>query len=142
MNLHWIDLSLIAAYLIIVAFTGFWVKKRATAGLDDYYLAGRNIPWWMLGFAGCSSYIDIGGTMAMVGALYYLGLKSIWMTHIFWGWFIIAFYMAFQAKWIRRSVVINDFFKRYFLKNRGEKYLVKMGQLVSIIFVFSSFRWP
>jgi Na+/proline symporter len=107
MNLHWIDLALIAAYLIIVAFIGFWVKKRATAGLDDYYLAGRNIPWWMLGFAGCSSYIDIGGTMAMVGALYYLGLKSIWMTHIFWGWFIIAFYMAFQAKWIRRSGVMT-----------------------------------
>jgi Na+/proline symporter len=106
-NLHWIDLSLIVGYLMAVALIGFRVKKRATEHLDGYYLAGRNIPWWMLGFAGCSSYIDIGGTMAMVGALYYLGLKSIWMTHIFWGWFIICFYMAFQAKWIRRSGVMT-----------------------------------
>lgn len=43
----------------------------------------------------------------MVGALFYLGLKSIWMTHIFWGWFIICFYMAFQAKYIRRSGVMT-----------------------------------
>ncbi len=61
----------------------------------------------MLGLSGCSSYIDIGGTMAMVGAMFYLGLKSLWATHIFWGWFMICFYMAFQAKYIRRSGVMT-----------------------------------
>ncbi|MCK4337936.1 MAG: hypothetical protein KAX11_08325 [Candidatus Aminicenantes bacterium] len=107
MTLHGFDLLLIGGYLFFVALLGFWVKKRATQELDSYYLAGRNIPWWMLGLSGCSSYIDIGGTMAMVGALYYLGLKAVWATHIYWGWFIICFYMAFQAKWIRRSGVMT-----------------------------------
>ncbi|MFZ0392177.1 MAG: hypothetical protein WAN36_17070 [Calditrichia bacterium] len=107
MNLHLYDLLIIAGYLLLVAMMGFWVQKRATQGRDAYYLAGRNIPWWVLGLSGCSSYIDIGGTMAMVGALYYLGLKAVWMTNIFWGWFIICFYMAFQAKWIRRSGVMT-----------------------------------
>ena len=86
---------------------GFVIKKKATKRLDSYFLADRNVPWWMLGLAGCSSYIDIGGTMSMVGILFYLGLKSLWATHIFWGWFIICFYMAFQAKWIRRSGVMT-----------------------------------
>jgi Na+/proline symporter len=45
--------------------------------------------------------------MALVGAMFYLGLQSIWMTHIFWGWLIICFYMAFQAKYIRRSGVLT-----------------------------------
>ncbi len=107
MNMHIIDLLLIAGYLLLVALLGFWIQKKATEKLDAYYLAGRNVPWWMLGLSGCSSYIDIGGTMAMVGALYYLGLKAIWVTHIYWGWFMIAFYMAFQAKWIRRSGVMT-----------------------------------
>jgi SSS family solute:Na+ symporter len=107
MNLQTLDLLLIAGYLVFVAIIGFWVKKRATEKLDSYYLAGRRVPWWMLGLSGCSSYIDIGGTMAMVGALYYLGLKAVWTTHIYWGWFIICFYMAFQAKWIRRSGVMT-----------------------------------
>jgi SSS family solute:Na+ symporter len=107
MNWNPVDLGIIAAYLVAVAWIGFWVRKRATQGLESYFLAGRNVPWWMLGLSGCSSYIDIGGTMAMVGALCYLGLKGVWVTHLWWGWFMIAFYMAFQAKWIRRSGVMT-----------------------------------
>jgi len=106
-KLHPVDLAIVAVYLAFLAMLGVWLKKRATAGLDSYYLAGRNIPWWMLGLSGCSSYIDIGGTMGMVGLLYYVGLKGLWATHLYWGWFIICFYMAFQAKWIRRSGVMT-----------------------------------
>ncbi len=107
MNLPFLDLAIIGLYLLCVAMVGFAVRRRATKRLDSYYLGDRNVPWWMLGLSGCSSYIDIGGTMAMVGALYYLGLKALWVTHVYWGWFIICFYMAFQAKWIRRSGVMT-----------------------------------
>ncbi|MBM4160466.1 MAG: hypothetical protein FJ217_05125 [Ignavibacteria bacterium] len=107
MQLHPVDLLIIAIYLIGNALIGFVIQKRATKQVDSFFLADRNVPWWMLGLSGCSSYIDIGGTMALVGAMFYLGLKSIWMTHIFWGWLIICFYMAFQAKYIRRSGVMT-----------------------------------
>jgi len=107
MTLHPADLAIIAAYLVLNALIGIIVRKRATKGTGSYFLADRDVPWWMLGLSGCSSYIDIGGTMALVGAMFYLGLKSIWMTHIWWGWLIICFYMAFQAKYIRRSGVMT-----------------------------------
>jgi Na+/proline symporter len=107
MSLHPIDLAIIVVYLLAVAMIGVVVRKQATKKLDSFYLADRNIPWWMLGLSGCSSYIDIGGTMSMIGLIFYLGLKSMWATHIFWGWFIICFYMAFQAKYIRRSGVMT-----------------------------------
>lgn len=107
MNLHLLDLGIIAVYLAAVAMVGVLVRRRATKKLDSFYLADRNVPWWMLGLSGCSSYIDIGGTMSLIGLLFYVGLKSMWATHIFWGWFIICFYMAFQAKYIRRSGVMT-----------------------------------
>lgn len=107
MDLHWIDLTVIAVYLLLNALIGVYVQKKSTKGVDSFFLADRDVPWWMLGLSGCSSYIDIGGTMALVGAMFYLGVKSIWMTHIFWGWLIICFYMAFQAKYIRRSGVMT-----------------------------------
>jgi len=107
MSLHWIDLIIIAVYLFLVAMIGVVIRKRATKKLDSYFLGDRNVPWWMLGLSGCSSYIDIGGTMSMINAIFYLGLKGMWATHIYWGWFIICFYMAFQAKWIRRSGVMT-----------------------------------
>lgn len=107
MDLHWIDLTIIAVYLLLNALIGVYIQKKSTKGVDSFFLADRDVPWWMLGLSGCSSYIDIGGTMALVGAMFYLGVKSIWMTHIFWGWLIICFYMAFQAKYIRRSGVMT-----------------------------------
>ncbi len=107
MSLHPVDLAIIGAYIFLMAMIGFIIRRRATRRVDSYFLGDRNVPWWMLGLAGCSSYIDIGGTMSMVGALFYLGLKGVWATHIYWGWFIICFYMAFQAKWIRRSGVMT-----------------------------------
>ncbi len=107
MKLSPLDLVIIVVYLFAVAMIGVVVRRRATKKLDSYYLGDRNVPWWMLGLSGCSSYIDIGGTMSMIGVIFYLGLKAMWATHIFWGWFIICFYMAFQAKWIRRSGVMT-----------------------------------
>jgi len=82
MELNLIDASIVILYLAGVAILGIFIQKKASAKLENYYLAGRNVPWWMLGIAGCSSYIDIGGTMAMVGALFYLGLKSVWMPDV------------------------------------------------------------
>lgn len=135
MNLHAIDLALIFGYLVLVAVIGFWIKKRATTRLDSYYLAGRNVPWWMLGLAGCSSYIDIGGTMAMVGALYYLGLKAVWVTHIYWGWFMICFYMAFQAKWIRRSGVMT--FAEWNKTRFGDNRDAEKARLAAALFLLA-----
>ena len=124
MSLQPLDLAIIAAYLAANALIGFLVRKRATKELDSYFLGDRNIPWWMLGLSGCSSYIDIGGTMTMLGAMFYLGLKSVWMTHIFWGWFMICFYMAYQAKYIRRSGVMTfaEWNETRFGANRQTEY--------------------
>jgi len=51
MNLHPLDLVIIAVYLAGVAMVGVVVRKRATKKLDSFYLADRNIPWWMLGLS-------------------------------------------------------------------------------------------
>ena len=131
--MHWIDLSIIIFYLCVIIAIGFIVKKMATSKLDNYYLAGRNMPWWFLGMAGCSSFIDMTGTMAMIGALYYLGLKSIWMTHIFWGWFMIAGYMAYQAKWIRRSGVMT--FAEWNETRYGKNKDAEMARLAAASFL-------
>ncbi len=133
MNLHPIDLIVIFGYLLLVAVIGFLIRKKGSGNLDDYYLAGRKMPWFVLGISGCSSYIDITGTMAMVGAMFYLGLKTVWMTHIFWGWFMMAGYMAFQAKWIRRSGVMSfaEWNETRFGRNRD----AEAARLASAIFL-------
>ncbi len=133
MNLHPIDLTIICVYFAINALIGVYIQKKATKHPEAFFLADRNVPWWMLGLSGCSSYIDIGGTMALVGAMFYLGLKSIWMTHIFWGWLIICFYMAFQAKYIRRSGVMT--FAEWNVTRFGESRDTEYARLAAATFL-------
>jgi Na+/proline symporter len=139
-QLHPLDLSIVGLYLLAMAMIGVWVRKQATKKLDSFYLADRNIPWWMLGLSGCSSYMDVGGTMALVGVLYYVGLKAIWVTHIFWGWLIISFYMAFQAKYIRRSGVMTfaEWNATRFGTNRDAEYArIAAATFLLILMIFN-----
>jgi solute:Na+ symporter, SSS family len=133
MDFHIVDLLIIFGYLVGVAAVGFVIRKQATKKLDSFYLADRNIPWWMLGISGSSSYIDIGGTMALVGAMFFLGLQAIWMTHIFWGWLIICFFMAFQAKYIRRSGVMT--FAEWNKTRFGEDRDAEMARVAAATFL-------
>ena len=48
-SMHWIDISIVVFYLCVIVSIGFIVKRIATSKLDNYYLAGRNMPWWLLG---------------------------------------------------------------------------------------------
>ncbi|HBL25194.1 MAG TPA: hypothetical protein DDZ40_13935 [Deltaproteobacteria bacterium] len=102
-----IDLVIVSLYLTAMVLIGFRVRKRATKKLDAYYLAERAVPWWMVGLSGCSSYVDIGGTMLIIGVMYYVGIKSVFVFHVVWGFFTMAIFMAYQAKYIRRSGVMT-----------------------------------
>jgi solute:Na+ symporter, SSS family len=107
MTLQPLDLIIVAAYMIVTMQIGVYFRKRAMKRLDSYYLADREVSWWMVGLSGCSSYVDIGGTMLITGLLFYVGLKSVWILHIGWGFFTMAIFMAYQAKYIRRSGVMT-----------------------------------
>jgi solute:Na+ symporter, SSS family len=133
MQFSFFDILIVAFYLSMMVAVGWYYRRKATKNRDSFFLADRNVPWWMLSIAGCSSYIDIGGTMAMIGAMYYLGLKSIWITHIFWGWFMIAGYMAYQAKYIRRSGVMT--FAEWNQTRFGDKRDAEMARIASATFL-------
>jgi Na+/proline symporter len=134
------DLAIIALYMLITLALGFLVRHRAMRKLESYFLADRSIRWWMLGLSGCSSYIDIGGTMVIIGMMFYVGLKSVWVTHIFWGFFMMAFYMAFQAKYIRRSGVMtlaewNE--TRFGLTREGEAVRLATATFLLVLMIFN-----
>jgi solute:Na+ symporter, SSS family len=47
MRLHSVDVLIIAVYLIGITFFGLRFRKSQRS-LRDYFLAGRNIPWWAI----------------------------------------------------------------------------------------------
>ena len=51
MNLQFIDWSFIFGFFAFALIIGVWVSKQAGKSESDFFLAGRNMPWWLLGFS-------------------------------------------------------------------------------------------
>ena len=65
-------------------------------------MAGKKLPWYLLGLSDAADMFDISGTMWMVSLCFVYGFKSIWIPWL-WPVFNQVFNMMFLAKWLRRS---------------------------------------
>ncbi len=144
MQLHPIDIVIVIVYLLATISIGIAFQRRATKRLTAYYLAERQTRWWMIGLSGCSSYVDIGGTMLIIGVMFYVGIKSVWVFHVGWGFFSMAMFMAFQAKYIRRSGVMTpaEWMETRFGKNKETEHVrtlmaafILLSLLLTLIYV-------
>ncbi len=106
MQLHGIDIGIIALYLAATVFIGFYISKRASKGLDSYFLGDRGLPWYVLGVSNASGMFDITGTMWLVYILFVYGLKSVFLPWV-WPVFNQIFLMVYLSTWLRRSNVMT-----------------------------------
>ncbi len=97
-----IDLLIIAAYLGILIFIGFYLKRQASRNLQSYLLGNKSIPWYMLGLSNASGMFDISGTVWLVAITVIYGLKSIYIPWL-WPVFNQIFLMMYLSAWLRRS---------------------------------------
>jgi len=120
MELHWLDISVIVAYLAVTIGLGLWVSKRASKDLDSYFLGGKTIPWYILGISNASGQFDITGTMLLVYWCFAYGLKSVWFPWV-WPTFNQIFLMVYLATWLRRSNVLTgaEWIQTRFGRGRG-----------------------
>ena len=120
MNIHWFDIAIIIAYLVIVIAAGIIVSRKASKNLSSYFLAGKTIPWYVLGISNASSMFDITGTMWLVTLLFVYGLKSVWIPWL-WPMFNQIFLMVYLAVWLRRSNVLTgaEWIRTRFGDDRG-----------------------
>ena len=72
-----VDWTIIIIYFAITLVAGLWMTKRASSNLDEYFLAGRSMPWWLLGIAGMTAWFDMTGTMVITSFLYMLGPRGL-----------------------------------------------------------------
>jgi len=108
MELALIDMIIILGYVITVLLLGVIMSRVASQGIDDYFLGGRKIPWWVLGASGTASNLDMTGTMMILSFVYVLGFKGFWVAMRGGGAAIpLAFLMVFLGKWKRRSKVMT-----------------------------------
>ncbi len=73
---HPVDVAVLLVYFAAMIGIGLAVMKRASKGLDSYFLAGKALPWWVLGMSNASAMWDITGTMWLVYNVFVYGMKG------------------------------------------------------------------
>ena len=104
--MHPVDLTIVLLYLLLMALVGWWVAKKASKNAESYFLAGKSLPWWIIGVAHGSSGVDMAGTMWFVMMLYIYGVKATWLLWV-WPLFSVIFRMMYLGTWVRRSNVLT-----------------------------------
>jgi SSS family solute:Na+ symporter len=134
---HPIDITVLIIYFIAMIGIGVAVVRRASRGLDSYFLAGNELPWYVLGVSNASAMFDITGTMWLVYNIFVYGGKGIWLPWL-WPTFNQVFLAVYLASWIRRSNVLTgaEWITTRFGEGRGgelSRMIVVVFALVSVI---------
>ncbi|MGA2672073.1 MAG: sodium:solute symporter family protein [Terracidiphilus sp.] len=135
LHLHVVDIAIIVAYLLSTVFIGYWVSKRASQSMQNYFLGGNAMPWYVLGISNASGMFDISGTMLLVYWMFIYGLKSVWIPWL-WPTFNQIFLMVYLSSWLRRSKVMTgaEWIKTRFGTGKG----AQLAHMIVVVYAFVS----
>jgi solute:Na+ symporter, SSS family len=125
-----IDWLMIALYFTILLCVAWWVVRKGRENTTDYFLAGRNLGWWVIGasiFAsniGSEHIVGLAGSGATSGvAMAHYELHA-WCLLVL-AWVFVPFYM--------RSMVFTmpEFLERRFSSH--SRYVLSIVSLITFV---------
>ena len=132
---HPIDVAVLLLYFAAMVGIGIAVMRKASKGLDAYFLAGKELPWYVLGISNASAMWDITGTMWLVYNIFVYGMKGIWLPWL-WPTFNQVFLAVYLASWIRRSNVLTG--AEWITSRFGDGRGAELSRIVVVFFALVS----
>jgi SSS family solute:Na+ symporter len=101
-----VDWSVIAAYFLFNLLIGLYYRNRAGKNVSEFFLSGRNVPWWLAGTSMVATTFAADTPLVVTGLVARNGIAGNWL----W-WNMVASGMLtvflFARLW-RRSGVTTD----------------------------------
>jgi len=134
--MHTLDYAIVVVYLTAMVTIGLLLQRRASTGIDSYFLGNRKLPWWVLGASGMASNLDVSGTMINTAWIFALGATGFFIEIRGGVTLIMAFLMIFMGKWNRRAEVMTLAEWMSFRFGRGkEGNIARLIAAISVIIV-------
>ena len=106
MILSVIDWLIICAYFVISLSVGIWASKRAGKDTKSFFLAGRNMPWWLLGVSMVATTFSTDTPNLVTDLVRRNGVSGNWT---WWAFLLTGMLTVFvYSKLWRRSGVLTD----------------------------------
>jgi len=106
MRLTLADWSIVALYFLFNVAVGLYYKRRAGRDTAEFFLSGRNVPWWLAGTSMVATTFAADTPLAVTGLVARNGVAGNWL----W-WNLLASGMLtvfFYARLWRRAGVMTD----------------------------------
>jgi SSS family solute:Na+ symporter len=106
MNFTLADWSAVIAYLAITLALGLYFRSRSGRSVDDYFVSGRNVSWWLAGTSMVATTFAADTPLLVTGLVYTQGVAGNWL----WWSFLLSGMMTvflFARLW-RRSALLTD----------------------------------
>ncbi|OEK02431.1 Na+:solute symporter [Roseivirga sp. 4D4] len=114
MNLSSLDWTIIIIFFAVFLVIGVMVSKKAGSSSKEFFLSGRNMPWWLLGVSMVATTFSADTPNLVTDIVRQNGVAGNWT---WWAFLITGMFTVFiYAKLWRRSGVLTDlefYEKRY-----------------------------
>lgn len=106
MALHGLDWGIIVAYFLISLIIGLVVSKQSGKSVAEFFLSGRNMPWWLLGISMVATTFSADTPNLVTDIVRNHGVGGNW----FWWAFLLTGMMTVfvYAKLWRRTGILTD----------------------------------
>ena len=102
-NLDWV---IIGSYFILSLGIGIWSSKKAGENRQSFFLAGRNMPWWLLGISMVATTFSTDTPNLVTDLVRQNGVSGNWS---WWAFLLTGMLTVFvYAKLWHRSGVLTD----------------------------------
>lgn len=106
MHLETLDWVLILSFFAIFIIIGVVVAKRSGKDTKEFFLSGRNMPWWLLGISMVATTFSADTPNLVTDIVRQNGISGNW---VWWAFLITGMLTVFvYAKLWRRSKVLTD----------------------------------
>ncbi|MEC7622147.1 MAG: sodium:solute symporter family protein [Candidatus Neomarinimicrobiota bacterium] len=101
-----IDWVVIGSYFFIALFIGIWASKKAANDTRSFFLAGQEMPWWLLGISMVATTFSTDTPNLVTDLVRQKGVSGNWG---WWAFLLTGMLTVFvYAKLWRRSNVLTD----------------------------------
>jgi solute:Na+ symporter, SSS family len=106
MILQSIDWVIILVFFCVLLFIGFYSSKKAGDSTENFFLSGRNMPWWLLGVSMVATTFSADTPNLVTDMVRTGGVASNWL---WWAFLLTGMLTVFvYAKLWNRSRVMTD----------------------------------
>jgi SSS family solute:Na+ symporter len=102
-----VDWLIVVAYLLLSLGIGIYFTRRAGRSMSEYFVSGRNLPWWLVGTSMVATTFAADTPLVVTG---WIRTDGVWKNWFWWNYIFshVFIVFVFSRLWRRAEVITEN----------------------------------